>query len=54
MYFLETQGLSTTHAQSWTKQTKKLMRPPSYKTKDEDWGYNGAFWLSRGFFAPDL
>ena len=21
---------------------------------DEDWGYNGAFRLSRGFFAPDL
>ena len=33
---------------------KKLMRPPSCKIKDEDWGYNGAFWLSHGFFAPDL
>ena len=51
-YFgLETQGLTTTHAQSWTKETKTLMRPLYCKIKNGEWGYNGAFCLSRGFFA---
>ena len=33
----------------------KLIRPPSCKIEDGDIiMYNGAFWLSRGFFAPDI
>ena len=51
MYFFGTQGLTTTHAQSWTKETKTLMRPLYCKIKNGEWGYNGAFCLSRGFFA---